>query len=189
VAPLCRRQPLDAGPHSDLTCADGARSPRARSVPQRSSRKAAANAVRPRATRSKSTRATAATIQDDRTRSPAGVRRMLDLAYLPPRTGSQQIPHEPVPCLERQGPCRAVPPSPPDASGVAGSVAGKPAGWLGSEPEEGHFHAWIAGGPAGIRTHDTRIKSLSGRRPWGRFERSGIHLARGPCPWAPPSGT
>ena len=63
----------------------------------------------------------------------------------------------------------AVVPCRPYATAVAGSGAVKPAGWSGSDPEEGRFHAWKLGGPTGIRTQDTRIKSVLRPRPRGRF--------------------
>ncbi len=43
-----------------------------------------------------------------------------------------------------------------------------------------------SGEPAGIRTQDTRIKSLSAERAQGRLEGYRVHLARRSCPRAPP---
>ena len=46
-----------------------------------------------------------------------------------------------------------------------------------------------SGEPAGIRTQDTRIKSLSGRRPWRRSGASCERFPRGSRPPTPPGGT
>ncbi len=45
------------------------------------------------------------------------------------------------------------------------------------------------GEPAGIRTQDTRIKSLSGQRSQGASGRLPVHAARGLHAWAPPHRT
>ena len=47
------------------------------------------------------------------------------------------------------------------------------------DPSRSPIHEGNGGEPAGIRTQDTRIKSLAGWRSQGRLNTSGVHPARG----------
>jgi len=86
-------------------------------------------------------------------------------------------------------PCR--PSYPPCTTTVAGSVAGSRIRKLSQTPRNLVICDGIQakrGEPAGIRTQDTRIKSVSGWRPWRRFGTVRLHPARGAHPWRPWGG-
>ena len=72
------------------------------------------------------------------------------------------------------------------AFAVAVNVAVKPPSRSSLTALKRPFRAWNGGEPAGIRTQDTRIKSLSGQRSRGAVERLAVHAARGARPWPPP---
>jgi len=72
--------------------------------------------------------------------------------------------------------------------------------WLSVGPSDGPRRALrrpqgarstreFGGEPAGIRTQDTRIKSLPVRRPWRRLEPLCVRFPRGVGPWTPQGGT